>query len=200
MEVGKLVLDRNPENYFADVEQSAFNPANYVPGIGPSPDKMLQGRLFAYADTQRYRLGVNHTQLPVNQPHAAQVANYGRDGLMRFDGNGGGSVNYEPNSRGGPAQTGEALSRPLEIHGIAGAQAQEKHKDDDDFVQAGALYRVMKEDERDRLVANLAGSFAEVRDQAVVDSCISYLRNADKDYGARVEKAVKALKALKAKK
>jgi catalase len=90
MEVGKLVLDRNPDNYFADVEQSAFNPANYVPGIGPSPDKMLQGRLFACADTQRYRLGINHTQLPVNRPHAAQAANYGRDGLMRFDGNGGG--------------------------------------------------------------------------------------------------------------
>jgi len=194
IEVGKLVLDRNPENYFADVEQSAFNPANYVPGIGPSPDKMLQGRLFAYADTQRYRLGINHTQLPVNRPHAAEAANYGRDGAMRFDGNGGASVNYEPNSRGGPAQTGEHVSRPLEIHGLAGAQAQEKHRDDSDFVQAGALYRVMKEDERERLVANLAGSFAQVRDQAVVDRCLSYFRTADREYGERLEKAIKALK------
>jgi catalase len=197
IEVGRLVLDRNPENYFADVEQAAFNPANYVPGIGPSPDKMLQGRLFAYADTQRYRLGVNHTQLPVNRPRAGQVANYGRDGFMRFDGNGGASVNYEPNSRGGPAQTDEPLYRPLEIHGVAGSQAQEKHREDNDFVQAGALYRVMKEDERERLVANLAASFADVRDQAVIDRCISHLRNADKDYGARVEKAVKALKESK---
>ncbi len=197
VEVGKLVLDRNPENYFADVEQSAFNPANYVPGIGPSPDKMLQGRLFAYADTQRYRLGINHTQLPVNSPHAAPAANYGRDGAMRFDGNGGASVNYEPNSRGGPAQTGEPLDRPLEIHGVAGAQAQEKHAEDSDFVQAGALYRVMKEDERGRLIANLAGSFAQVRDQAVVDRCLSYFRAADKEYGDRLEKAIKALKAKK---
>jgi len=194
-EVGKLVLNRNPENYFAEVEQSAFNPANYVPGIGPSPDKMLQGRLFAYADTQRYRLGVNHTQLPVNRPHAREAANYGRDGLMRFDGNGGASVNYEPNSRGGPEQTGEALDKPLEIHGVAGAQAQEVHKDDNDFVQAGALYRVMAEDARERLVANLAANFAQVRDQAVIDRCVSYLRSADKEYGDRVEKAVKALKA-----
>jgi catalase len=196
-EVGRLVLDRNPENYFAEVEQSAFNPANYVPGIGPSPDKMLQGRLFAYADTQRYRLGINHTQLPVNRPHASEAANYGRDGLMRFDGNGGGSVNYEPNSRGGPMQVGEPLYTPLEIHGVAGAQAQQKHKEDTDFVQAGALYRVMNEDARERLVANLAASFAQVRDQAVVDRCIAYLAQADKDYGARVEKAVKALKAKK---
>jgi catalase len=116
---------------------------------------------------------------------------------MRFDGNGGGSVNYEPNGRSGPMQTGEPLSRPLEIHGIAGAQAQEKHEDDNDFVQAGALYRVMKEDERERLVANLAASFAEVRDQSVIDRCISYLAKADKEYGARVEKAVRSLKAAK---
>ena len=80
LEVGRLVLDRNPDNYFADVEQAAFDPANFVPGIGPSPDKMLQGRLFAYGDAHRYRLGINHTQLPVNSPHAAEADNYGRDG------------------------------------------------------------------------------------------------------------------------
>lgn len=79
-EVGRLVLDRNPENYFADVEQSAFNPGNFVPGIGPSPDKMLQGRLFSYGDTQRYRLGINYTSLPVNSPHATKVNCYARDG------------------------------------------------------------------------------------------------------------------------
>ena len=91
IEVGKLVLDRNPDNFFADVEQAAFDPGHFVPGIGPSPDKMLQGRLFAYGDAHRYRLGVNHTQLPVNAPRgvAGGAANYGRDGAMRFDGNGG---------------------------------------------------------------------------------------------------------------
>jgi len=84
--IGKLALNRNPDNYFAEVEQAAFNPANFVPGIGPSPDKMLQGRLFSYGDAHRYRLSANHTQLPVNRPHAAEVKNYSRDGFMRFDG------------------------------------------------------------------------------------------------------------------
>src|SRR5579875_704164 len=95
--IGKLVLNRNPDNYFAEVEQAAFTPANFVPGIGPSPDKMLQGRLFSYGDTHRHRLGPNYTQLPVNRPHATQAANYQRDGFMRFDGNSGRAKNYEPN-------------------------------------------------------------------------------------------------------
>jgi catalase len=107
--VGKLVLNRNPENYFAEVEQSAFNPAHFVPGIGPSPDKMLQGRLFAYGDAHRYRLGINHTQLPINRPHATEAYNYGRDGYMRFDDNGGRSKNYEPNSYERLAQAVKAL-------------------------------------------------------------------------------------------
>ena len=104
MTVGRFVLDHNPENYFAEVEQAAFNPANFVPGIGPSPDKMLQGRLFSYGDAHRYRLGVNHTQLPVNRPHAAQVHNYSRDGFMRFDASSGREKNHEPNSFSGPIQ------------------------------------------------------------------------------------------------
>jgi catalase len=108
-EIGKLVLDRNPDNYFADVEQAAFDPANFVPGIGPSPDKMLQGRLFAYGDAHRYLLGINHTQLPVNSAHAAGAANYGRDGAMRVDDDGGAAKNYEPNSYGGPEQTDAPL-------------------------------------------------------------------------------------------
>ena len=85
IEIGKMVLDRNPDNYFAEVEQAAFDPGHFVPGIGPSPDKMLQGRLFAYGDAHRYRLGINHTQLPINRPHATEADNYGRDGSMRFD-------------------------------------------------------------------------------------------------------------------
>ena len=108
-----MTLDRNADNYFADVEQAAFDPGNFVPGIGPSPDKMLQGRLFAYGDAHRYRLGINHTQLPVNAPHAAQVRNYGRDGFMAGHGNGGRAKNYEPNSFDGPVETGRPLAAPL---------------------------------------------------------------------------------------
>ncbi len=115
----------------------AFDPGHFVPGIGPSPDKMLQGRLFAYGDAHRYRLGVNHTQLPVNAPHAAAGANYGRDGLMRFDGNCGRAKNYEPNSFDGPVQTGRAAVRPLAIHGAPGTYDWDQHAEDDDFVQAG---------------------------------------------------------------
>lgn len=193
--VGKLVLNRNPENFFADVEQAAFNPANMVPGIGPSPDKMLQGRLFAYGDTQRYRLGVNHTALPVNRPHAAREANYARDGAMRFDGNSGRSVNYEPNSYDGPAQTNEPLSAPMEVHGLAANQSVSLHAEDNDFGQAGALYRLMREDAKVRLVANIAGSLAHVSKPEVIARSISYFRAADPDYGVRIETAVAALRA-----
>jgi catalase len=129
--IGKLVLDRNPENYFAEVEQAAFSPANFVPGIGPSPDKMLQGRLFSYADTHRYRLGANHTQLPVNRPHAAAAANYQRDGAMRFDGNQGRAKNYEPNSFGGPAQTNQPAWASIEAQGAAGSHAPVHHAEDE---------------------------------------------------------------------
>ena len=113
------MLNRNPDNYFADVEQAAFYPANFVPGIGPSPDKMLQGRLFAYGDAHRYRLGVNHSQLPVNRPHVGEADNYQRDGAMRFDANGR-AKNYEPNSFGGPAQTGAPGLRILAADGPSG--------------------------------------------------------------------------------
>ena len=99
IEVGEWELNRNPENYFADVEQAAFSPAKIVPGIGFSPDKMLQGRLFSYGDAQRYRLGVNHHQIPVNAPRCP-VHSYHRDGAMRVDGNYGGTLHYEPNSYG----------------------------------------------------------------------------------------------------
>ncbi len=194
IEIGRMTLNRNPENYFADVEQSAFNPANYVPGIGPSPDKMLQGRLFAYGDTQRYRLGVNHTQLPVNSPHAAKPDNYGRDGSMRFDGNGGRQKNYEPNSSNGPAQTNAPFSRPLEVQGTTGNQGIPPHREDDDFVQAGNLYRVMKQDEKERLVANIADGLSRVSRPDVVERSVSYFRKADPDYAARLEKAIKARK------
>jgi catalase len=194
IEVGRLVLDRNPDNYFADVEQAAFNPAHFVPGIGPSPDKMLQGRLFAYGDTHRYRLGINHTRLPVNRPHATEAANYGRDGSMRFDGNGGRARNYEPNSYQGPVQTDEPLYARLEIHGLTGSHPWMRHPEDNDFVQAGNLYRLMSEEEKHRLVANIAATLSKVSRADVIERSLSHFRNADPDYGARLEKAVQALR------
>ena len=129
IEVGRLVLDRNADNYFADVEQSAFNPANFVPGVGPSPDKMLQGRLFAYGDAHRYRLGINHTRIPVNAPHATRADNYGRDGAMRVDENGNRSKNYEPNSFDGPVQTNEPLYGGLGAAGVSGTYEWDTRED-----------------------------------------------------------------------
>ncbi len=112
-QVGRMVLNRNPENYFAEVEQAAFSPGNFVPGIATSPDKMLQGRLFAYHDAHRYRLGPNYHLLPVNRPKAMTMENYQRDGSMRFDGNEGGKPNYYPNSFGGPEPLVDAAEPPL---------------------------------------------------------------------------------------
>lgn len=194
IEIGRLVLDRNPENYFADVEQAAFNPANFVPGIGPSPDKMLQGRLFSYGDTQRYRLGINHTQLPINRPRGTEARNYGRDGAMRFDGNDGRAQNYEPNSFDGPAQSNEPLYAPLEIHGMAGSHPPMKHPEDNDFVQAGNLYRLMKEDEKERLIENIAGNLGQVTRDDIINRSIGYFRSADRGYGERLAKAVANLR------
>jgi len=194
IEIGKLVLDRNPENFFATVEQAAFDPGNFVPGVGPSPDKMLQARLFAYGDAHRYRLGINHTQIPVNAPRgvAEGATNYGRDGAMRFDDNGGRRKNYEPNSFDGPRQTDEPHYVGLAGEGFSGTYAPVHHAEDDDFVQAGMLYRVMPEDARERLVANIAGSLARVSRPEIIERSIGYFRNADPEYGARVEAAVKA--------
>ena len=193
--VGRLVLDRNPDNFFAEVEQAAFDPGHFVPGVGPSPDKMLQGRLFAYGDAHRYRLGVNHTRLPINSPRGvpAGATNHGRDGALRFDANGGRAKNYEPNSFGGPAQSGEPLYAGLESQGVSGSFAPARYPEDDDFAQAGALYRVMSEDGRARLVRNIAGSLAQVRHAEILARSIAHFRNADPEYGARVEAAVKEL-------
>ncbi|HXV36462.1 MAG TPA: catalase [Myxococcota bacterium] len=197
IEIGRLVLDRNPDSYFAEVEQAAFDPGHFVPGIGPSPDKMLQGRLFAYGDAHRYRLGVNHTRLPVNSPKAVPggAANYGRDGAMRFDANGGRAKNYEPNSFDGPRQTDEALYNGLEASGSSGSTRWERHAEDDDFVQAGNLYRLMSSDEKQRLVANIADGLSRVSRDDIIERSIEHFRAAHPDYGARVEAEVKARRA-----
>jgi catalase len=190
IEIGKMVLDRNPDNYFAEVEQAAFDPGHFVPGIGPSPDKMLQGRLFAYGDAHRYRLGINHTQPPINGPHATEADNYGRDGSMRFDAHYGREKNYEPNSFGGPAETGEPLYGSLG-GGPSGTYAWDQH-DGDDFSQAGALYRLMPEEAKARLVDNIASGLAQVSKDDIVERSIANFRHADPDYGARIEVAIKA--------
>ncbi len=192
--VGRLVLDRNPDNVFAEVEQAAFSPNNFVPGIGPSPDKMLQGRLFAYADAHRYRLGVNHTLLAVNAPKATTAQNYGRDGLMASNSQGRRAKNYEPNSYDGPTETGHALSAPLSVTGYTGTHEAPQHTKDDDFYQAGELYRLMSSEERSRLVANIAGGLSQVSRDDVIEKNLAHFHAADPEYGRRVEKAVHALR------
>ncbi len=195
IEIGKMVLNRNPDNYFADVEQVGFDPGHFVSGIGPSPDKMLQGRLFAYGDAHRYRLGINHTRLPVNAPRATAANNYGRDGLMRFDASYGRAKNYEPNSFNGPVQTDQALYAGLGTEGASGTYAWDDHTDGNDFVQAGMLYRVMDEGARTRLVNNIAGSLGQVAKDDIIQRSIAHFTAADPEYGQRVAEAIKAFKS-----
>ena len=163
-----------------------------MPGIGPSPDRMLQARLFAYGDAHRYRLGINHTRLPVNAPKGVEggARNYGRDGAMRFDDNGGRRKNYEPNSYDGAAPTGERYDLGMALAGQTGPQAHPRHAENDDFVQAGALYRVMKEDEQERLVKTLSGSLAQVSREDVIERSIGHFEKADGDLGRRLREAV----------
>ncbi len=153
-DVGILELNRNPENYFADVEQAAFNPQNIVDGIGFSPDKMLQGRLFSYGDAQRYRLGVNHHQIPVNKPRV-EVHAYHRDGAMRVDGNYGATLGYEPNSYGEWSDSPDLKEPPLKIDGDA-YNYNEREYDDDYYSQPGDLYRLMSPAQQQVLHENTA--------------------------------------------
>ncbi|QCG89956.1 catalase [Azospirillum sp. TSH100] len=185
IEIGELVLNRNPENFFAETEQSAFSPASVVPGISFSPDKMLQGRLFAYADAHRYRLGGNYAQIPVNKPQGCPVHNYQRDGAMRTDGNGGGRPNYEPNSFGGPAQTGVASEPPLRISGDA---AHYDHREgNDDYAQAGALFRLIGAEAQERLMDNIAGTLGKAP-LFIQQRQLKHFLAADPAYGEGVAK------------
>ena len=186
IDVGTVELNRNPENYFAEVEQSAFSPANMVPGISHSPDKMLQFRIFSYADAHRYRLGVNYESLPVNRPRV-EVNSYHRDGAMRFDGNQGGSVNYEPNSQGGPIEDARFKEPALKISGDADRY---NHRDgNDDYTQAGNLYRLMPNDERERLHKAIAGAMDGVP-REIVERQLAHFTRADKAYAEGVKNAL----------
>ncbi|MHB0874486.1 MAG: catalase [Anaerolineae bacterium] len=183
-DVGRLVLDRNPENYFAEVEQAAFSPGNFVPGIAASPDKMLQGRLFSYHDTHRHRLGPNYHLIPVNAPKAAEMRNYERDGAMRTDGNGGPGPNYWPNSFGGPAPDPSVAAPPIDVSGPAARHAYVLG--DVDFVQPGELYRkAMTEEDRQHLVANIVSHLGGAQKRLQLRQAALFYK-ADADYGGRV--------------
>jgi len=186
IEVGVMELNRNPENYFAEVEQAAFNPANIVPGIGFSPDKMLQGRLFAYGDAQRYRLGVNHHLIPVNAPRCP-FHSFHRDGAMRVDGNYGATLGYEPNSYGQWQEQPIYTEPPLELDGAA---AHWNHREDDDYyTQAGLLFRLMSQDQQAVLFANTARAMGDAP-REVKERHIGNCLKADPAYGKGVANAL----------
>ena len=187
--VGRMVLDRNPSNYFADVEQAAFSPGNLVPGIAPSPDKMLQGRLFSYHDTHRHRLGPNYHLIPVNAPKNAPEVNYQRDGFMRVDGNSGGEPNYYPNTFGGPVPNPATAEPPLKISGCA--DRYEYNYPNDDFIQAKALFKdVMTDRDRDHLIHNIVTHLGNAKKRLQLRQTALFYK-VDTDYGTRVAKGLK---------
>ncbi len=186
IEVGVLELNRNPDNYFAEVEQSAFNPANIVPGIGFSPDKMLQGRLFSYGDAQRYRLGVNHHLIPVNAPRCP-FHSFHRDGAMRIDGNHGPTLGYEPNSYGQWQQQPEFAEPPL---GLEGAADHWNHREDEDYYsQPGLLFRLMSKNQQELLFVNTARAISDAPREIQLRHIGNCLK-ADPDYGKGVADAL----------
>ena len=184
IKIGKMVLNRNPDNYFAEVEQSAFSPGNLVPGIDISLDNMLQGRVFSYHDSHLHRLGPNYHLIPVNAPKNAAETNYQRDGFMRIDENGGGGPNYWPNSFGGPAPDPDALNPSFEVSGKA-ERTPYVHPNDD-FVQAGNLYRdVMDDQARENLVGNIVSHLSGAQKRIQLRQTALFFK-ADPDYGGRV--------------
>lgn len=187
IDVGVLELNRNPQNYFAEVEQSAFNPANIVPGIGFSPDKMLQGRLFSYGDAQRYRLGVNHHQIPVNHPRCPYHA-FHRDGQMRIDGNYAGTLGYEPNSYGEWQEQPDTKEPPLQLDGSAD-HWNHREDDDDYYSQPGNLFRLMDSKQRQTLFENTARAMSDVPETIKLRHIANCLK-ADPAYGEGVAKAM----------
>ena len=197
IKVGRLVLNKNPENFHAQIEQATFAPSNFVPGIGASPDKMLLARIFSYADAHRYRVGTNHAALPVNAPKS-ELNSYSKDGAMRHDFRAPDSPVYAPNSVGGPEadpdKAGDAGN--WETDGEMTRAAATLHPEDDDFGQAGTLYRkVLDAAAKERLVNNIAGHVADVTRPDLLERVFEYWNNVDADLGARVKKAVAVLKA-----
>ena len=186
IEVGVVELNRNPQHYFAEIEQSSFSPSNVVPGIGFSPDKMLQARIFSYADAHRYRVGTHYEALPVNRPKA-QVNTYHMDGSMRFDAPRGTDAYYEPNSFDGPAEQPQLREPPLKIDGDADRY---NHRDgNDDYTQAGNLFRILGAEQQQRLFGNVAAAMQGVPPH-IVDRQIAHFNKCDPAYGEGVRRAL----------
>jgi len=192
IEVGYFELNRNPENFFAEVEQAAFAPSNIIPGIGFSPDRLLQGRLFSYSDAARYRIGVNHSLIPVNAPKCP-VHSYHRDGAMRVDGNYGGALSYEPNSYGEWQEQPDFSEPPLAIDGYA-HNFDFREDDHDYYSQPGNLFRMLCPEEKQRLFENTARALAPASKE-VRDRHVSNCSKADKAYGEGVAKALEVVLA-----
>src|SRR5260370_23020523 len=188
IEVGEMELNRNAENFFADVEQAAFPAANIVPGISFSPDKMLQGRLFSYGDTQRSGLGVNHSLIPINAPKCP-FHSYHRDGTMRVDGNSAGATSYEPNSYGEWQEQPDFAEPPLAVDGDA-AKFDFREDDDDYYSQPGNLFPMLSKEEKERLFENTPLALADA-EKKFKDRHIQNCTKAEPAYGAGVAEALK---------
>ncbi len=191
IDVGVLELNRNPDHYFAEVEQASFSPSNVVPGISWSPDKMLQARIFAYADAHRYRMGTHYESLPVNRPHNT-VHTYHADGAMRFDAPKGNNAYYEPNSFGGPRANPALQEPPLRIAGEA--SRYDNSAKEDDYSQPRALFKRFDAAQKQRLFENFAASMTDVP-EAIIERQIGLLNKVDPVYGAGVRAALAARKA-----
>ncbi|SHO61401.1 catalase [Pseudoxanthobacter soli DSM 19599] len=182
IDVGYIELNRNPENYFAEVEQASFSPSNVVPGISFSPDKMLQARIFSYADAHRYRVGTHYEQLPVNRPRCP-VHTYHMDGPMRFDAPKGTDAYYEPNSFGGPVEDKTVAEPPLKLHGDA---ARYDHREgNDDYTQPGNLFRLMTPAQKQALFQNIAAAMNGVP-KDIIERQVAHFWRADPEYGIGV--------------
>ena len=189
IDVGTFTLDRKPSNYHAEVEQAAFNPSNVVPGMGYSPDKMLQGRLLSYPDAHRYRIGTNYDLLPINAPKCP-YATYNRDGSMRFDLNGGDTPNYEPNSFGGPKENPRFLERPYQTTATSEKVGRYDHREgNDDYTQAGNLWRLFPESEKRNTAQAIAGSLGQVPNR-IQTLQLSHFEKADPQFAAYIREAL----------
>ncbi len=187
IDVGVLELNRNPENYFAEIEQSTFSPSNIVPGISFSPDKMLQARIFSYADSHRYRVGTWYEKLPVNAPKSP-VHTYHLDGPMNFNPTKSGDAFYEPNSFDGPKQNPILAEPPLKISGDA---ARYDHRQgNDDYTQPGNLFRIMSPSQKQQLFQNIAEAMQGVP-EFIVERQLGHFHKADPAYAAGVREALK---------
>ncbi|MDH4554541.1 catalase [Pseudomonas sp. BN417] len=191
IEVGVLELNRNPENYFAEIEQAAFSPSNVIPGVGHSPDKMLQARVFSYADAHRYRLGTHYEALPVNAPKSP-VHHYHKDGAMRFFANNPNpDAYYEPNSFNGPAQSAEYAEPPLPIEGAG--DRYDHREGNDDYSQPRALFELFDAGQKQRLFENIAAAMAGVP-EFIVERQLGHFDKVHPDYGNGVRAALEAAK------